>query len=141
LGDRIAVVSDLFQLLMPVFVKNEDIYMRESEVRMLRDEGHTIGGHTHRHMAISKMDESERHDDLVHNVEQLHSMLEGAPIEWFSFPFGDERAEGIEALCAELGIKYGFTMNRGYVSESSEHMKLERVDANDAPAGKRPIFD
>ena len=134
------VVDDLFRDLMPVAVAPEDLYINSDEVRLLHDGGHKVGGHTRRHRALSMMGAEERAGDLKQNLTELRSMLGGGVVEWFSFPFGDESADGVDRLCEELGVQYGFTMNRGYITEASSPLLLERVDTNDAPGGKHPKY-
>ena len=85
--------------------------MRGEEIRSLKDQGHMVGGHTHRHVALSRMTADECREDVIQNIETLREIQGGTVSEWFSFPFGDESAEGMSDLCKEIGIRYAFLIN------------------------------
>ena len=138
LEQRQSVVKAMFnRLLGNTGVRASDLYMSADEARKLHEQGHVVGCHTHRHLALSRLSSEERVEDIRNNVIALREAIGVSP-QWFSFPFGDERADGVLEACASAGIRFGFTMNRGFITEESTRMRLERVDTNDAPGGKSP---
>ena len=139
-AERDQVAEGLFHRFMgPDGQFAGDLYMTAEECRSLSKDGHTIGCHSHRHHALSKMGALERDTDLSNNIRLIASLGQGRP-SWVSYPYGSEDAydEGVKASCRSLGLRFAFTMTRGSITQDADHLALNRVDTNDAPGGKSP---
>jgi peptidoglycan/xylan/chitin deacetylase (PgdA/CDA1 family) len=134
--DRHIVIDDVFERFAEdIGPAATELYMTPQQVAELHSQGHVIGGHTTRHLGLSRQGPGERAADLEANLSMLRTQL-GEDTRWFSFPFGDDRNPAVIDDCRDHGVKYAFTMNRGHIVASSDVMALPRVDTNDAPGGR-----
>ncbi len=76
----------------------------------------TIGGHTRRHYAVSRLGAGAARSDIVEGLSRLEAELQ-RPIRHFSFPFGDERSAGPRdfAMVRDLGLATAVTTRKGVV--------------------------
>ena len=116
-----------------------ELYLSTAECKMLADMGHTIGCHSHRHRPLSLLTAEDCAADLADNVNAIHHAIGQRPT-WISYPNGvlDVNDTHTLAACQQQGIRFGFTMNRGFVEPEATLISLNRVDTNDAPGGKSP---
>ena len=119
-----------------------ELYLSSDECKMLSNMGHTIGCHSHRHRPLSLLTPEECATDVAINAQSIEAATGQRPT-WFSFPNGvlDSEDTTTLAACREQGIRYGFTMKRGFIEPGANLIALNRVDTNDAPGGKSPIIN
>lgn len=103
---------------------NKEGYVSWEELHLLRKEGHTIGSHglTHRH--LSRLTNTEVHNELLASKELLEKEL-GSTIRLFSFPYGDYTQKSI-TLMLEAGYTHGFSTSFGFNKSVGEMALLKR---------------
>lgn len=117
-SDARAVVDDLCQLHgINVASLCSDLVMTWDEIRDLaKDPLVTIGAHTRRHFAVSKLSASEARLEIEEGVRRIEAEL-GRPCRHFSFPYGDAGSAGPRdfAIARELGLKTAVTTQKGLI--------------------------
>lgn len=111
-----------------------ELVMSWSEIRNLAaDPLVTIGAHTRRHMALSKLRLEEACEEIEASVARVAEELR-RPCRHFSYPYGCERSAGERefAMTAELGLDTAVTTRKGLIYPGHiEHMTaLPRVSLN-----------
>jgi len=86
-------------------------------VRTLRDEGHTIGGHTTTHARLSELQEEMQREDIRKDKSRIEKMT-GTQIFAFAYPFGQENdfTKDTEKIAHELGYTHAFTTEGVFVN-------------------------
>ena len=138
--DRERVVGPVFEDVFPdeqAFVRQ--LYVSRDEVRELETRG-ALGAHSYAHEPLALMGAEELDDDL----ERVTSVLEeiaGARPRAFSYPHGTPSTVDVRTArgLAAAGYRVAFTMERALNRSLDEPLLLGRLDANDAPGGKRPL--
>jgi peptidoglycan/xylan/chitin deacetylase (PgdA/CDA1 family) len=116
-----------------------ELYMSPDDVRGLEARG-ALGAHSYAHEPLAPMGREELDRDL----ERVTSVLEeiaGARPRTFSYPHGTSSTVdvGTARRLAAAGYEVAFTMERALNRSLAEPLLLGRLDANDAPGGKRPL--
>jgi hypothetical protein len=109
-----------------------ELYLDWADAREMQDAGMLIGGHSHGHAALSRMETEERRTDLSRCVMLLREALKPQPLWPFSYPFGDVD-EATRALVHELGFTCAFTTQVGANAIGSDPFLLRRIDPKDVP--------
>jgi peptidoglycan/xylan/chitin deacetylase (PgdA/CDA1 family) len=114
-----------------------DLYMDRDDVAALRG---SIGAHSYGHEPLTLLSPEELDSDL----DRLKSVLEGLAgeeIRTFSYPHGTAGTVdlGVARQLEAHGFRVAFTMERALNRTLEEPLLLGRLDANDAPGGKRPL--
>lgn len=111
-----------------------ELVMTWGEIRALAaDPLVTIGAHTRRHFALSKLTEAEAVDEITASVRRIEREL-GRPCRHFSYPYGDATSAGARdfRLAAETGLATAVTTRKGVIHE--RHAKaltaLPRISLN-----------
>jgi peptidoglycan/xylan/chitin deacetylase (PgdA/CDA1 family) len=111
-----------------------DLIMTWGEIRMLAgDPLVTIGAHTRRHFALSKLSEAEAADEISGSVRRVESEL-GRPCRHFSYPYGDAASAGARdfQLAQAAGVATAVTTRKGVIH--GQHAKaltaLPRISLN-----------
>ena len=116
-----------------------ELYMGTEEIAALRG---SVGAHSYGHEPLTLLSAT----DLDRDLDRLGVLLEaaaGEPIRTFSYPHGTPGTVDVRvarALAAH-GFAAAFTMERALNRSLEEPLLLGRLDANDAPGGKRPLAD
>jgi peptidoglycan/xylan/chitin deacetylase (PgdA/CDA1 family) len=108
--------------------------MSWDEVRgMAADPLVTIGAHTRRHLALSKLTLAEAALEIDAGVRRLEAEL-GRPVQHLSYPYGDAGSAGARefSLARELGLKTAVTTRKGLLhpEHSGRLTALPRVSLN-----------
>jgi peptidoglycan/xylan/chitin deacetylase (PgdA/CDA1 family) len=116
-----------------------ELYMGVEEIAALRG---SVGAHSYGHEPLTMLSAS----DLDRDLDRLGVLLEGAagePIRTFSYPHGTAGTVDVRVARAlgAKGFAAAFTMERALNRSLAEPLLLGRLDANDAPGGKRPLED
>jgi peptidoglycan/xylan/chitin deacetylase (PgdA/CDA1 family) len=110
------------------------LMMDWSEIRGLAtDPRVTIGAHTRRHCALSKLSLAEATDEIAMGVSRLEREL-ARPCRHFSYPFGDESAAGERefTIVRELGLSTAVTTRKGLLhrDHADRRHALPRISLN-----------
>jgi peptidoglycan/xylan/chitin deacetylase (PgdA/CDA1 family) len=111
-----------------------DLIMTWDELRELAaDPLVTIGGHTQRHYALSKLGAGAARHEMVASVARLEKEL-GRPVRHFSYPFGDVCSAGPREfdLAREMGFLTAVTTQKGvlHAGHAASATALPRVSLN-----------
>ena len=113
-----------------------ELYMSREQVRALAG---SLGAHSYAHEPLALMEP----DELERDLERVSTLLEeitGARPRAFSYPHGTRETVDVPTArrLAAAGYQAAFTMERALNRSLEEPLLLGRLDANDAPGGKRP---
>lgn len=117
-------------------------YLTEEEVKTMHCEMNCIGSHAWSHSPLGTLEEGDAKNELLRSREILECVT-GREVLGVSYPLGNEMAvSGRESvLAAEVGYRFGFTMEREVNRTLDDPLKLARLDCNDLPSvGKKPMF-
>ena len=118
------------------------LYMDREAIGRLADLGY-LGLHTYGHTPLAICGQQEIVSDLRLNLEVLEEAAGRhlGPLG-IAYPYGGKQAVSPEAAraAAGAGVCYGLTTQRGFNFALDEPMTLLRMDTNDVPGGKAPIF-
>jgi len=102
-------------------------------VKILQQNGQTIGGHTVSHARLTQISPSELVSEITANKKQLEEAF-GQPIIFFAYPFGDKQSfnQTVVNEVKKAGYQYGFTILPGFNKPKTNHYLLHRdsVDVN-----------
>ena len=138
---REQVVGAAFTEVFPdeeAFVR--DLYMSREDVDGLERRHSAVGAHSYAHEPLALLDDGALDRDL----EAVASLLEevtGSRPRALSYPHGTPSTVDLRVArrAAAAGFRVGFTMERALNRTLEEPLLLGRLDANDAPGGKRPL--
>jgi peptidoglycan/xylan/chitin deacetylase (PgdA/CDA1 family) len=139
-AQRDAAVDGLFAEEFPDEAEFcRELYMGAEEIAALRG---SVGAHSYGHEPLTMLSAS----DLDRDLDRLALLLEsaaGEPIRTFSYPHGTPGTVDLRVARAleAKGFATAFTMERALNRSLAEPLLLGRLDANDAPGGKRPLED
>ncbi|MCI0532588.1 polysaccharide deacetylase family protein [bacterium] len=104
-------------------------FMNKDEVRILLENGHTIGSHTHDHQALDSLSREETRRTIGTSKEILTELLGNPPV-LFSYPQGSGNDDA-RAVLAEEGFQHAATTIRRGIVKSDHQYIIPRYDAND----------
>lgn len=114
----------------------DDLMMTADQVRAMRSEGMSIGGHTVSHPILSRIEPERARWEIETNRSTLAALLDGPP-RLFAYPNGkpltDYRAEHVEAVRA-AGYEAAFTTAYGAATPAHDPMQLPRISPRDGSA-------
>jgi peptidoglycan/xylan/chitin deacetylase (PgdA/CDA1 family) len=140
---RDAVLADVFTAICPdegAFC--DELYLSAKQVATLEREYRAVGAHSYAHEPLAALDPSSIRLDLSRNAAVLTATTGRRP-EAISYPHGSLQAvnQEVAAVAAKAGFVAGFTMERAFNRSLRQPLLLGRVDANDAPGGRYPLFE
>lgn len=101
-------------------------YMEPDAVRRAHEAGHEIGGHSHRHLILTLLEEPLRERELVENKCALEEVV-GEPIVSFAHPNGDYNPASLRAV-SRAGYRNAWGVERAELAP----MALARRNISDA---------
>jgi peptidoglycan/xylan/chitin deacetylase (PgdA/CDA1 family) len=110
------------------------LYISWEEARQMQRSGMLMGGHSHRHVALAKLDERSQHADLEKCTAFLHDRLHEQPVWPFSYPYGkptDSFNVATERCVQELGFACAFSSEVGENRIGQESTRIRRIDPKD----------
>jgi peptidoglycan/xylan/chitin deacetylase (PgdA/CDA1 family) len=108
-----------------------DLYMSWDETRAIQRAGHTIGGHSHDHVALGTVTADRARTEITTCRQRLAERLDPQPSWPFAYPYGSyDEASREETECA--GFACAFTTRDGDDAAGVDLFTLRRTDANDA---------
>ena len=113
------------------------LYMSRDQIRAL---GSSVGAHSYAHEPLALLPP----DELDRDLDRCTALLEeitGARPRAFSYPHGTPSTVDVATArrLTAAGYRVAFTMERAVNRSLDEPLLLGRLDANDAPGGKRPL--
>jgi peptidoglycan/xylan/chitin deacetylase (PgdA/CDA1 family) len=111
---------------------SDALYMNAEDFHTLGKQ-HLLGTHAHAHRPLAVLSEGQMKQEIAQSLDILENLSSKRPIG-ISYPFGGKSAVSTTVFMAaeELGLRYGFTMERGINVESdNSSMALKRIDMND----------
>ena len=113
-------------------------YLSKDQLKILADRD-MLGTHTHSHFPLASLSNKKIKSEIKISIDYLED-LTNKKITAISYPYGRYGAvnRNVALISKSLGLKIGFTMNRGlnYSDDLKNPLMLKRVDTNDAPGGK-----
>lgn len=118
----------------------ENFYMSPEHIKEIFSLS-SLGAHSTTHANLADLGEAEMKEDIVKGVDFLSGLVDGK-IQSISYPYGTKKSVNKEILdfCRSIGFKIGFTMERSFNRTLKRPLLFARVDCNDAPGGKYPLF-
>jgi peptidoglycan/xylan/chitin deacetylase (PgdA/CDA1 family) len=115
-------------------------YVTQEDLRMLAERSY-LGAHGYGHRMLGLLSEHDARFDLEAGVAALEGVTGHRP-RLVSYPYGSAEAvtDATVRIAAEVGLHAGFTMERALNRTLEQPLAFARIDANDAPGGKRPLF-
>lgn len=105
-------------------------FLSWDHLRRMRDRGHHIGGHGHKHLLESNIDGTIAAQDHLHCMGLLRDNL-GIEVRSYAYPYGIYTPETVAAL-AGAGVELAFTCRAGIGFESSP-LLIDRYDCKAFP--------
>jgi peptidoglycan/xylan/chitin deacetylase (PgdA/CDA1 family) len=119
----------------------DELYMSRAQIDELERRHRALGSHGYDHRALGTLTASEVAVDVERGAAFVEQVTGSRP-RIFSYPYGS--ADAVTPANAEeaarAGFRVGFTMERALNASLREPLLLARVDANDAPGGRQPLF-
>jgi peptidoglycan/xylan/chitin deacetylase (PgdA/CDA1 family) len=101
--------------------------MTAGELRILAARpGHTIGGHTTNHLALTRHGRNVKRREIVDDKAALERAL-GQRVALFSYPYGDVDAETVDVV-REAGYRAAVTVEAGVVAAGCDRLLLPRFE-------------
>ncbi len=109
--------------------KNNKNYLNWDQIRKLRDEGVSIGAHSHSHYHMSELsiEEVKKEIEISNNIF-LKELGKIPPL--FAFPYGEANKK-IISLLKEYKFKVAFGQHSGVINETSNLYYLPRFSLNE----------
>jgi peptidoglycan/xylan/chitin deacetylase (PgdA/CDA1 family) len=116
-----------------------ELYMSRDQLRALAS---SVGAHSYAHEPLALMGAEELDRDLERCTALLEEIT-GVRPRAFSYPHGTPSTVdvGTARRLAAAGYEVAFTMERALNRSLDEPLLLGRLDANDAPGGKRALTE
>ena len=116
---------------------SRELYMSREDVAARRG---SVGAHSYGHEPLTLLSGKELDRDLD-RLTTLLQEIAGEPIRSFSYPHGTPGTVSVQVArkLEQHGFAAAFTMERALNRSLAEPLLLSRLDANDAPGGKRPL--
>ena len=109
--------------------KNNKNYLNWDQIRKLKEEGVTIGAHSHTHAHMPDLDISEVRKEIeISNKIFLKELGEIPTL--FAFPYGETSSEIIKII-KEYKFKVAFGQHSGIINETSNMYYLPRFSLNE----------
>ena len=114
------------------------LYMDAAQVVALERQG-ALGSHGYSHRPLALLPPGDAAADLARGAEVLERIA-GLRPRAMSYPHGTRSTvdAAVARVAADAGFRLGLTMERALNRSLEQPLLLARVDANDAPGGKRP---
>jgi peptidoglycan/xylan/chitin deacetylase (PgdA/CDA1 family) len=111
-----------------------DLMMTTAQLKALHAAGMEIGGHTHRHPILARLDRDQARDEIAAGKAWLENTL-GEPIRLFAYPNGKPGADYLPeqaSIVRELGFEAAVSTRRGVSTRQSDVFQLRRFTPWDA---------
>ena len=109
----------------------DTFYLTESEIKKIESMGMIIGGHSHSHNLLSRLDNRQQRYEIETCKKTIESMINKS-INIFSYPYGRKESYNIETLgiLKEKGFEYAFSVEDIDIEQSENVYELGRYNCN-----------
>ncbi len=134
-----SVRNEVLETLFVHFIGDEAAFARElyldwDEAVEMQRANMVLGGHSHRHRALTTLPRDDREQDLQTCAALLRQRLDDQPLWPFSYPHGDTD-DLTNTLLRQLGFDCGFTIRIGPKQVTHpDRFRIQRLDATDIPS-------
>jgi len=114
------------------------LMMSQSQVKALRDAGHTIGAHTMTHPILTQAPDAVVGRELADSKSYLESLLD-EPVDLFAYPNGNpDRDYALRHVAAvrAAGFKAAVNVSWGYADSGTDPFQLPRIWPWDRTPGR-----
>ncbi|RJQ36804.1 hypothetical protein C4552_02845 [Candidatus Parcubacteria bacterium] len=118
-------------------------YISEEGLKDLAARGYLgIHGYRHRPLGLLKPDDAAADIRICRDAVARAAGIRPEAVRSISYPYGTASQVNVAVADAAraAGMKIGFTMERAFNRSLTEPLLLARIDANDAPGGRRALF-
>lgn len=133
---RKEICEELFREFVSIDEKAfvEELYMNESQMRLMTANGMHVGSHTDSHEWLGSLDTQGQEHELRRSMEMLEIVGADPGQGWsLAYPYGDYTPCTLD-LAASLGCQAAFTTKVGAADVSPEkRLEISRFDTNDFP--------
>jgi peptidoglycan/xylan/chitin deacetylase (PgdA/CDA1 family) len=124
---RAQLLADVLAGVNPPPPRDSHRVMTAGELRILAARpGHTIGGHTTNHLALTRHGRNVKRREIVDDKAALERAL-GQRVALFSYPYGDVDAETVDVV-REAGYRAAVTVEAGVVAAGCDRLLLPRFE-------------
>ena len=142
----LALREQIINTIFKSIVKEEkefcdNFYMTNKQVLELYKNG-SIGWHGYAHKPVTLLSDSAMQTELK-SASRVLSYITGdskAAANSVSFPHTIPVSLKIAQVAGSVGMKFGFTMEKAFNTSLLHPLLFSRLDANDIPGGKAPLF-
>jgi len=133
---RTEICEDLFREYVSIDEKAfvEELYMNESQMRLMTANGMHIGSHADSHEWLGSLDSEDQEYELRRSIKMLDVVGSDPSQGWsLAYPYGDYSQTTLD-LAASLGCLAAFTTKVGAANVVPEkRFEIARFDTNDFP--------
>jgi peptidoglycan/xylan/chitin deacetylase (PgdA/CDA1 family) len=131
---RVQVLDALFATFLgdeTAFAK--ELYLSWDEAKEMQARGMMMGGHTHQHIALSKLGDAEQAADLAACAGALHQRLTPQSLWPFTYPYGHNYSFNAVTVrnLQDNNFTCSFTTEPGANEAGADPFTLHRIDTND----------
>lgn len=109
-----------------------EFYLSWSQARAMQAAGMAMGGHSHRHVVLARLDEDQQADDIATCAQLLRSMLAPQSVWPFSYPYGGPHSfTAATSGIVERWFGCAFSTTRGANDAGAPLFALRRLDPKD----------
>lgn len=142
---RDAIINRIFSML----VSNESAfcertYISKEGLRELSAMG-SLGIHGYSHAPFALLGRGALHTEIA-ETRHIIATITGNTVpgvQAITYPYGtpDDISHRCATVAKENGFRFGFTMERAFNTSLRDPLLFGRLDANDIPEGKAPLFE
>lgn len=96
------------------------------QLRLLADEGVTIGSHTRNHVRLTELPAEQATAEIADSRKELEDML-GRSVDYFAYPFG-LFDEAVRDIVAQAGYRAACSTRSGFNRQGEDVFLLRRLD-------------
>ena len=118
-----------------------ELYMSAEQVGALEAAHGAVGAHSFAHQPLGLLEPGDLREELERSAAALERATGRRP-RAISYPYGGAEAvtRAVADAARQVGFGVGFTMERAFNDSLEDPLLLARIDTNDAPGGRRPLF-
>ncbi|MBN2059257.1 MAG: polysaccharide deacetylase family protein [Deltaproteobacteria bacterium] len=110
------------------------LYMSESQIRALAEDGHIIGSHGHTHRVFSNLERTVLEEELRTNISYIEKIAGSRP-RWISYPYGTIQSvpDNIDAVCEKFGFSIGLLLDKDrkrWNTGDESSYQMDRINSN-----------
>ena len=118
-------------------------YMNSEQIRYLY-KNKWLGIHSYSHPPLSLLPINKVKEEYTRCLEALKDIIgeQNIQIYGLSYPYGNPEyiSHMVAQIAGEVGLKFGFTMERSFNTTLKEPLFLARADTHDVVGGRYPVF-